>query len=606
MKIEDRGYCGKIFHIDLTNRTTWEEPLDENIARLLLGGKGIATYLLMRDTPAGLDPLAPENPLIFFTGPLTGTIAPTAGKVGLVTKGLATRGYLDSYCGGFLGSAIKYAGYDMISVRGRAPAPVSIVVDDGKVEFRSADDLWGMDVEAATKKLKEQVGVDFQTVVIGPGGEHKLPIASIFSDMRNFGRGGSGAVMGAKNLKGMAVRGTGSVKVANREDFEYAAWVAHRALRMSSGVERMKAEGTVNILEFVNVAGALPTRNFQFGHFEKDRELWGERFREKYWVESIACFGCPVACGKRAIVRGGRYNGAQIDGPEYETVFALGSNCCVTDLDALIYANYLCDLYGIDTISVGVIVSFVMELYERGMITSDDLGGIKAEWGSGDALIGLIESIGKGTGMGQLMGQGVAVMAREFPGAERFAMHVKGLELPGYLPNAAKGIGLAFAISERGACHLHGAPLSEVLGGADPKTYTSKAELFKLNQDEVAVIDSAILCYFIKFGMTLKEVWQMIVPATGFDFPAPRHLALVGERISTLCRLYNLREGINGRSDTLPLRCTDEPIPAGPAAGETVQLSKLLVDYYELMGWDEKGVPTRKRLHELGLDNICA
>lgn len=603
MSLRDCGYMNNILRVDLSTGKVTTEQLDEKIMPLVLGGKGLASLMLYQELAPHTDPLAPEVPLIFAVGPLTGTTAPTAGRLGVFTKSPATGTILDSYAGGFFGQTMKWAGYDAMVMTGKAATPKILVINNDKIRLDDAAEIWGLGTMAATDRLRAKFGSEFRTAVIGPAGERMAPIAGIFCDLRTAGRGGAGAVMGSKNLKGVAVRGTGSVAVHDPAMFQEMVWVANRMLRMSSQIKRMRDHGTANIVELINAAGGLPTRNFQSGQFEGHKELWGETWTEDYWKESAACFGCGIGCTK--IAQHKKY-GYRIDGPEYETIFAVGSNCGVTDREAIIEVNYLCDDYGIDTISVGVIISFVMELYQRGLVKAADLDGIEAKFGSGEALVALTQKICTGEGIGQKLQHGVREFSKNYPGSEAFAMHVKGLELPGYLPRGAKGVGLSYAISERGACHLHGSPLSELMGGADPLAVSGKAALFKMNQLDIAVIDSAILCYFTKFGFTLKEVWQMINPCTGFNYRNPRELEKVGERATTLARLFNVREGFSKKDDTLPARCLTEPLPSGPAKGQIVELDEMRSEYYQLMGWDENGIPTAEKLRDLHLVEICS
>ena len=601
MSLKECGYADNVLRVNLTTQTWSTERLDERLMRLLLGGKGLGAYYLYKELAPHTDPLSPANPLIFAVGPLTGTIAPTAGRFGVVTKSPATHTFLDSYCGGFFGQTMKFAGYDAIIVEGASRYPVSIIIDDEKIRFESARELWGTTTTEATKRIKAKLGEGFQTVVIGPPGERMAPVAGIFSDERTAGRGGAGAVMGSKKLKAIAVRGTGSVSVHDPVEFDEAAWIAYRMLRMSNQIRRMSEDGTANILGLVNAAGALPTRNFQEGQFEHSSEMTGEVWRKEYWTRTIGCHGCPIYCSK---VARAKTRSLSVDGPDYETIWAVGVNCGLTDKEAIVYSNYLCDLYGIDTISVGNIIGFVMELYQRKMISSEDLGGIRAEWGNGDAMVALTEKIAKGDGIGELLQMGVREISRHYPGSETFAMQVKGLEMPAYHPNAAQAIGLSYAISERGACHLRGTPLGEILGGADPLTTDGKAELFKTTQLDTSVVNAAVLCYFVKFGITLKEIYQLVNPCTGFGYTGVRDLERVGERVTVLARLFNGREGFSAKDDILPKRAIDEPMPSGPAKGQVVELDTLRTEYYHLMGWTENGIPTEERLVELGLKDI--
>ena len=601
MSLKERGYADNVLRVNLTARTWTTEHPDPAVMRLLLGGKGLGAYYLYKESVPMADPLSPENPFIFVVGPLTGTTAPTAGRFGVVTKSPATHTFLDSYCGGFFGQTMKFAGYDAIIIEGASQSPVTLVIDDDKVRIDDASALWGMTTADATARLKAEHGKGFQTVVIGPGGERLSPISGVFSDERTAGRGGAGAVLGSKKLKGIALRGTGSVKIHNPAEFDEAAWIAYRMLRMSNQIRRMNEDGTANILDLVNAAGALPTRNFQEGQFEHSSEMTGEAWRKEYWTRSIGCYGCPIYCSKIATAK---TRDIAIDGPDFETIWAMGVNCGLTDKEAIIYSNYLCDLYGVDTISVGNIVGFVMELYQRKMISAAELDGVEASWGSGDALVALTEKIAKGEGIGQLLEKGVREISKHYPGSEDFAMQVKGLEMPAYHPNAAKGIGLSYAVSDRGGCHLRGSPLSEILGGADPLKTEGKAELFQTNQFDTSIIDATILCYFVKFGITLKEVFQMVNPCTGFEYKSPRDLERVGERITVLARLFSTREGFSVKDDILPKRALSEPLPSGPAKGHVMELEKLRSEYYRLMEWDENGIPTEKRVMELGLKDI--
>ena len=596
------GYCDCILRVDLSTGSITREPLPQDALRPLLGGKGLGAYLLFHELPAGVDPLSPDNRLILNVGPLTGTTAPTAGRLGSTTKSPATGTYSDSYCGGYFGQTMKYAGYDAILLQGAASEPVMLVIDDERVELRPAADLWGRTIPQANDLLLAQYGKGWQSLVIGPPGEKKANIASIFNETRALARGGVGAVMGSKNLKAILGRGTGSVLVADRQRFERALQLASRAIRMSSGITRMKQDGTANILEFVNAIGALPTRNFQQGQFEGADEITGSSFRQRSWKRDYACFGCPIACSKVTHA----VDGKLLEGPEYETVFAVGSNCAIADQEAIIRLNLVCDEYGIDTISAGGIVAFVMEMFEKSLLSASDLDGIEPRFGDCQAALALVEKMARVEGCGEWMSRGVASIAELYPAAASFAMHVKGLEMPAYHPNAAKGMALGYAVSERGACHLRGAPITEVLGGADPLAVDGKAQLFRDHQCESALWNSAVLCCFPGFGMSLKELCQLVNAATGFDYPTVKDFEGMGERINTLCRLFNVREGLSRAQDTLPARNLSQPLPSGPARGQVVDLDPLLDEYYDLMGWDRSGIPSPETLARLGLERLLA
>jgi aldehyde:ferredoxin oxidoreductase len=566
---------------------------------LILGGKGLGAWMLYHEQPAHVDALGPDNQLIFHTGPLTGTTAPTAGRFGVTTKSPATGTYFDAYCGGYWGQMLKYAGYDALAVTGASEKPVIIVVDNDQVDVRPADHLWGTTISEATEQIWGEFGREWQSLVIGPPGEALRNVAGIFNESRALARGGVGAVMGSKNLKAIVVRGKNGVQVYDKERYERALQLAYRAVRMSSETVLLSLEGTANILEIIDVMGALPTRNFQRGQFADADQISGYAFRQNHWKKEYACFGCPIACGKWTEPL---EDGTVIEGPEYETIYALGSNCAIGSREIIIQLNWICDEYGMDTISAGGVIGFVMEMFEKGIITVDDLDGITPSWGDGAAAVALMSKMGKAEGCGSWLAQGVAAIANRYPEAAAFAMHVKGLEMPAYHPNAAKGTALAYAVSERGACHLRGAPLGELFSGsADPLAIEGKPQLFRDHQADKAVWDSACLCVFPAYGMSLKELWQLVTAATGFDYPSPRDLERVGERISTLARLFNVREGFARAADTLPDRNLVQPMVDGPAAGHVVDLDPMLDEYYRIMGWDGNGIPTGERLEELGL-----
>ena len=599
MNLSERSYCDRILRVDLSTGKVSTTPLPEAIMPLLLGGKGLGAWLLYTGQAAGVDPLSPGNQLIFHNGPLTGTTAPTAGRFGVTTKSPATGTYFDAYCGGYWGQMLKYAGFDALIITGAAEEPVMLVIDEGQVDIRPAGGLWGKTISESTEAVWEELGRDWQSLVIGPPGEARRNIAGIFNESRALARGGVGAVMGSKNLKAIAVRGSKGVRVLEKEKYERALQLAFRAVRMSSQTTMLSREGTANILEIIDVMGALPTRNFQSGQFDQAANISGSAFRENHWKKEYACFGCPIGCGKWTTPLA---DGTVIEGPEYETIYAFGPNCAIGSREAIIKLNWFCDEYGMDTISTGAVIGFVMELFEKGYVTAADLDGIAPVWGDVEAALALASKMAKVEGCGEWLAQGVAAIAQRYPGSSGFAMEVKGLEMPAYHPSAAKGTALAYAISERGACHLRGAPLGELFSGsADPLIIDGKAQLFRDHQADKAVWDSACLCVFPSYGMSLKELWQLVVAATGFEYPMVRDLEQVGERISTLARLFNVREGFARGADTLPDRNRIQPMSGGPAAGHVVELEPMLDEYYRLMGWDQNGVPTPERLAELGL-----
>jgi len=570
---------------------------------MVLGGKGLGALILYNSTRPGLDPLSPENPLIISTGPLTGTLAPSSCRFTIVTKSPHTGLFLDSNCGGFFGVELKKAGFDVLVVTGRAEALSTLIVEDGKVWVEESPDLKGMTTMDAEKALKKRLGEEFRVLTIGPAGEELTPIAGVFTDQRCAGRGGAGAVMGSKNLKAIAVRGSKPISVYDPEGFKKACWRARRRIRMHEVTARsLPTYGTVNILETVNETGALPTRNFKTGVFEEAWKLSGYEWRRSEWVKDKACFGCPIACSKLAPV-----DGKILDGPDYETVWAFGPQCGVSDRKAILYANWLCDAYGVDTISTGVIVGYVMELYERGVLKADDLDGVEAKWGSGEALTRLVEKICKGEGVGRELRLGVRRLSAKYGLAEA-ALHVKGLEMPGYEPRAAKGMGLGYATSDRGACHLRAYTADKELlgygGAVDPISIGGKARLVVDYQNEKALIDSTGICFFATFAFSFRELGDMLSRATGLPLEETEALRLIGERVYNLTRLFDVREGVTRKDDDLPGRLLNEPMPEGPAKGSRVELEEMLDEYYSIRGWSNDGVPERETIERLNLDKL--
>lgn len=600
---------------------------------LLVGGKGLGIYLLLR-TPRGCNPLGPENDLILITGPLTGTMAPCACKFGIVTKSPATGGFLDAYSSGKIGPAIKHAGYDAVILHGVAPTQQVIVIDDGRVDFHDAGSLAvsGLAPLQVDARLRKRFGHEYACASIGLAGERESLVAGIFADQRCAGRGGGGTVMGSKNVKAVLVKGTRPVPVADPEAFKTAAWIARRYIRSGeSTVRALPLLGTANIVDTINATHVLPTRNFQAGHFAGASEIDGESWREHYWNEAvtggrrsgnIACQHCAISCSKiaRAKEQPGRDDPSfpetvqeldhqvVIDGPEYETIFSLGSNIGNADREVLLKANYLCDHYGIDTISTGVIIGMLMEAAEKGIIGKDDLDGIAPSWGDAVAIFQLIRKIGTMDGCGATIGKGVRAIARRWPATAPLAMHVKGLELPGYDPRHARGMGLCYAVSDRGACHLHAFTASvEAMGnagGMDPFDMGQrKLDLFLTLQAESALVDSSITCFFTLNGMQAKELVSLLRTATGLDFfkgqdSVRKHAA----RVLALTRLYNYREGLTANDDALPGRILKETHATGPASGIAFpDMAPLLAAYYKEMGWSSDGKPTPATLAALGI-----
>jgi aldehyde:ferredoxin oxidoreductase len=620
------SYAGQILRINLRTKSIRKERLDKKIARTYLGSKGVSAYILFNELEARTDPLGAENRLIFMTGPLTGTTAPMSNRFSVSAKSPLTDSWCDSHCGGSWGPELKFAGYDGIIVDDKSPEPVYLNIEDEEVKILDAGFVWGSDTFSTERVLKDKHSSDRMPRVasIGPAGERQALLASVISEVRAAGRGGMGAVMGSKNLKAIVVTGNKYKPkdfVANPEALSKAVKSCYTLLSQNENTAaskggRLTLYGTANIVRDINAAGGWPTRNFQTGIFEHASELKGEALAEKLWIPHNApgtrpCYNCPVLCAHVAIVREGKYVGTFDEGPEYETVWALGPQCGVSDREAIARADYLCDYYGLDTISVGNTIGFLMECYERGLITKDDTSGIDLRFGNADAMVVAVDLAGQGLGkLGQLASNGVKKAAERIgQGSEKFAIHSKGMELPAYEPRAAQGMGLNYAVGDRGACHLHAWTGGDEMlqpPKVDPRATEGKAKAVKnLVDDTNAVWDSAGVCRFLGWALSVDDMFGMVNAATGFRYKDSSELTRIGERISNLTRAFNIREGLSKKDDTLPHRLLVELLPEGPCKGQVVRLEEMLTEYYKLSGWDAEGKPTREKLTELGLDFVA-
>jgi len=606
------GYMGQILHINLTTGETSIKELNWEIAHDYVGGRGYAAKLLFDRLQPGISPLSPDNLLVFATGPLTGTPAPTSGRFSVSSKSPLTGTVFDANCGGTFGPEMKRAGFDLIVFEGRSEEPVYLWIRDGKAELRSASHLIGKRTDETEGAIKKEMKDEHVKVAsIGPAGENSVRIAAIISDKhRAAGRGGLGAVMGSKNLKAVAVRGKKQIEVANPHAFKREVKQILEVLKRNPLTgDSLNRYGTGCLVHLINKAGIFPTRNFSQGFFEEAEAISGESVSRLLLTGKKGCFACPIICGRVTRLRKGPYKGEISEGPEYETLWSLGAQCGISDLDEMAVANDLCDKYGIDTISIGNIIGFVIECYEQGLITDKETGGMKLEWGRAEDLPKLIELTAYKKGLGKILAEGIKQISEKY-GGEAFAMHVKGLELPAYDPRGAKGMGLAYATSNRGGDHLRAyMVMSEILSFPrylDPLKTDGKAELVKSLQDVYAMLDSMILCKFTSFALFDTLAYEprlyarLLTTATGFYFDE-EEFRKTGERIYNLERLFNAREGFDRRQDTLPTLLLNVPMPSGPAKEQIIELEKMLDRYYALRGWDMKGNPTDRKLQELGI-----
>jgi aldehyde:ferredoxin oxidoreductase len=612
------SWAGKILRVNLSAGTVKSEPLNMTWARAYLGSRGLASKYLVEEIDAKVDPLSPDNKIIWSTGPLTGTMASTGGRYTVVTKGPLTGAIACSNSGGYWGAELKMAGWDMVIFEGRSPKPVYLNIQDGVAELRDAAHLWGKTVWETEATLKKELQDPLARVSsIGGAGENGVLYAAVVNDLhRAAGRSGVGAVMGSKNLKAISVRGTiGVGNIANPKEFMKVTFEKKKILA-ENGVtgQGLPTYGTQVLMNVINEIGALPTRNHRDIQFEGAKDISAEAMAtprktdgKKPLVTNQACFGCTIACGRIQKIDQGhftvenkpQYWGAS-GGLEYEAAWALGAANGVNDLDALQYANVLCNEHGMDPISFGATIGAVMELYDMGVLTKEQLG-IDAKFGSAQALAYFAEITAKGEGFGKEIGLGSKRLTEKY-GHPDLSMTVKGQEFPAYDGRGIQGMGLAYATSNRGACHLRGYTVaSEVLGipvKTDPLVADGKPDLVKAFQDATATFDSAGICIFTSFAWGLADVQPQVAAACGEEFTL-ENLSIIGERIWNMERDFNNRAGFTAKDDSLPKRLLTEPAKTGPAKGLVSKLPEMLPKYYEARGWDAGGnlkPETRTRL----------
>jgi len=598
--------------VDLTTGVSVEDELPPEVAREYLGGRGLGVLLALRERLYDVDPLAPENLLIFAPGPLTGTGAPASGRYSVTSRSPLTGTVFDGNSGGNWGTALRRLGLDYLVVAGACDSPSYLLVDAGSssgagaageaptVTVRPSGDLWGLDVPASLARLRD-LHRDCEAGVIGPAGERGVLFASIVNNRgRSIGRGGLGAVMGAKRLKAVVVAGNGAHRpsVADPERLSFVAYEAEKLLKANPITSQALPEfGTSVLVNVLDQAGALPTRNFRESRFEHAQAISGESLRRDFVQRRAACRGCGIGCARRTST-----GDASGEGPEYESIWALGAACGVGDLRAIVEANYACNRAGLDTITMGSTIACAMELTEGGQIA----GGPR--FGDAAAVVALCEATGRGEGLGKELGQGSARLAAHY-GRPELSMSVKSLELPAYDPRGMTGQGLAFATSNRGGCHLRANMLGpEILGVPkmiDRFATSGKAGLLINLQNLNAVLDSLSVCKFTGFAMK-EDYYARLLSAVWGERVEPQELLRIGERIWNAERLFNLAAGFSRADDTLPRRLLEEPVVSGPAAGRVVDLAPMLGEYYIARGWDGDGRPRAAKLAQLGLSEAAA
>jgi len=607
------GYMGKFVRVDLTNQKVKVENLfdylPEQVLRSWIGGRGLGVYLMLKEVDPKVDPLSPKNKAFVMTGPVTGIASGLeAGRWCSVTKSPETNTIHDSQSGGKFGPYLKFAGFDFVVLEGASETPVYLYLEEGKAELRDAKHLWGRDTHLTTKMLQEEHGEDISVACIGPAGENLCKIACIINEEgRAAGRGGHGAVWGSKKLKAIVAKPGLKPKPADEEKLKE---VVREALekKKASGVtnEALPKYGTAVLVNIINEAGIFPTNNFQKGQFEHAANISGETIAEKILVRRQPCWGCAIACGRWTRITEPPYQG-EGDGPEYETVWALGANTGVGDLAAVTKANFLCNELGLDTISTGNAIAVAMELYEKGYIPKEKLEGIELKFGNEGALVEMVWRIAYRSGIGDELAEGGYRLAKKY-GRPEIAPQVRGQCLPAYDPRGVQGHALAYATSNRGGCHLRAYMISpEILGvpeKLDPLKTEGKPKWVKEFQDGFATLDSMVVCKFVTFAYWVDDLAKQLSAVTGWDV-TPEEFMAIGERIWNAERVFNILSFGDGKEyDKLPERFTKTAMPAGPIAGHTARLDEMLPEYYKLRGWVD-GRPTRETLERLGLKELA-
>jgi len=585
------GYHGRYLMVKLSDKSWQIEELSDKFASDYLGGRGIGSKLLFDLQGEKLDPLSPKNNLIVFTGPLCGTNTPGSSRIMFVTKSPLSNAINATSMGGSFPNAFKGTGFDGIVISGKSEEKLWIHITPEGVSFNSAKELWGLKTSETESFIKEKIGDKCCVCCIGPAGENQVLYAAIVSETRTASRGGAGTVMGSKNLKAIAVSGNIKPPIAEKQALEEAIKRIRENQNENPSVVGMQINGTAGLISVVNAMGGLPTKNFQTGTFEGAEKIAGSAITEKNRVKGLACASCPVGCSLISQVKSGKFTGIKSEGPEYESTVMLGSNLMISDLNTIISANYLCDEYGLDTISTGNVIGFAMECYEKGFLTDADTGGLSLTWGNDEVVLSLIEMIGKKEGIGERLSRGVARLSKEMPGTESFAMQVKGLELAAYDPRAVFGQALSYAIAPRGGEHGRGGYMivEFFLPDVDLYTYEGKAQRAVKLAEDAAIYDMSCLCSFNFVPISL--IPQLITAVVGEHF-TEESLREIARRIITLERKFNIREGFSRKDDTLPPRLLNEPLPDGLPQGKKVEgLEKMLDEYYQLRGWDKEGNP---------------
>ncbi len=607
-------YTPKLLRVNLTTGVLKEEVIPQQVVLDFVGGRGFGIKYLCQELSPGIDPLSEHNKLLLLNGVLAGTSAQSVSRWMACTKSPLTGAFARSVAGADFGAWLKFAGYDFILIEGKAERPVYIHLTSDSCQIHDAGELWGKDTQETQDWLSQRYGRNTRTACIGPAGERLVRYACIVSGRRTAGRCGTGTVMGSKNLKAIAINAQRNINLHDPEAFQQAVKEQLAAYQTSKGYHHFREMGTTDMQDTTNRLGIFPVRNFRYGRITDYEKINGEEYR-KLRTGEFSCYSCSIRCGKATAATSGPYVGAHSEGPEYETIWAFTGSIDSTNIEATIAADQLCDDLGLDTISTGNCIGFAFELYEKGILTTQDTDGLDLTYGNHEAAIALIEKIARREGIGNLLAEGTMRAAAEIgKGTEAYAIHVKGLELPAYEPRGAKAHGYSYATSNIGATHNYGYAHQEVRGVPVPRAVDrfaeeEKEDLVIYNQDKTAMCEVGIACVFPQsYGWFPDIFGRMLAAATGIDrFADVDYLWKVGERIINMERSFIVREGFRRKHDYLPQRLRNEPLHTLGAPGEGQMVSehdKFLDRYYQLRGWTKDGIPTIEKLKELGLEEI--
>jgi aldehyde:ferredoxin oxidoreductase len=614
MAKQKKGNTQTILRVDLSSSQARVETVASNIVDKYIGGRGLGAYLLYREVPANVDPLSPQNKLIFLNGPLVGSLVPGSNKVNVTFKSPLTCTYSYSLCGGHWGPALRAAGFDGVIIEGKAEKPTYLLINNGSVELRSAGTLWGKNIPQTEEAIQQELAAhtdqhdhdgNLYIASIGPAGENLVKYACITSGLyREFGRGGGGAVMGSKNLKAIAVIGSGDVEVYDTEKMMELSAKLYQKLKASPKFEERHEYGTAELVDKINNLGFWSVKNFSQGFFDQGFKMEGPVMKESIVVGNASCYSCPVACGKNTVVESARYGTMKMEGPEFETIGLLGANCGISDWESLAKATEICDSTGMDTMSAGSCLSLAMECFERGIITKQDTGELDLHFGNGRAAVTLLEMIVERRGIGAVLAEGVQAAAERF-GAPELAIHSKGMSPGAYDPRGAKGMALTYATSSKGAHHMFATTFGYEIASGNRLEEAGKGELQRNHQLSMCVVDSIGMCSTMRIGISIEDMCEAMRAVSG-RVMSTDDMNLTAERIINLERMYNVRMGFSRKDDSLPKRFLSEAMEVGESAGQTVDLERLLDEYYQAMGWDRNGIPNRATIGKLGLMNVVS